>query len=1130
MVPGPTSAGIDNCDIQARSVSPYHVRVPPDPQTPAAPRVRPWAVVATVAALLAMGAAVAFQVSATLGLSFAPADPPREDPAAATPRAAAPAPSITTIVAPDTLPIRLAARAVADALAARGERRPAIVTDPAAPRGTALRVEVETEAGETPGPPPEAAPPERPEERAEEGPERPDGPSGEAYRLARIGDDLVVRAARPAGAATGLYALADRIRTGADALPAGHDGEDTAPRLGLRLLDTGSVGLPDDSAGYAAGDDYSLNSDVVGSALLAGPPYVDGAAVARIERQFRRLVEHALAGGYNGVVVPGFLEYVTFAAVGDGHRVYPAGDDHVARAEAMVAAFGPVWRYAHDAGMKVYFATDMLALSPPLERYLQRRFGGLATDDPRLWEVYQAGLRELFTALPYADGLVVRVGEGGEIYRFPGWDYTSQIAVKTPVAMRTMLRALLAVAGEGDRDIVLRTWTVGVGTIGDLHTNPRRYEQVLGDLDDPHLIVSTKYSLGDYYSHLPLNGTLKVGAHRRIVEFQARREFEGFGALPNDLTTLHQRALRELLAANPRIEGIWTWSQMGGPLRAGPRNLYLRTGFWQLYDVNVYTTARLAADPDADPARLTEDWIRRMLSTDPPTVRAIGEVLALSRPAITKGLYIGPYAGRTVKALGLEPPPMMWIFEWDIVTGDSAVLDSIYAVSRDRLDEAIREGAEASALPRRMRDRLAATDPTAWHDPAHRTSFVNALNYQVNLFDTLGAYRTMVLRHAQWLDTGSADARTRWREARARYLSARDAHLRRYTGDVELPPYRFAAADIGLTRAERDPAMAWLARGLLAALVVALVLGTPPGQRLLRALARGRRRSGGRAPGGAATAGGDDVGAGGLSGDKPGAAGPPDLTGSPDAVSPPGAAALRALWVGTVVPWRVGDLDPPRTTADRVLVWALPAIVLIVSRACYSWFASPIHVAVTLGGWAAFAGVLLALCRGPARFGLCAAVGGAALARTLLLLGVLAWHGPGGYWFGFWTQPQARSIYLTVAFAAFLWVPVAAVLALRALGARLTVAPVLAAAGATVALLGVTLWTAGLESALAAWNDQMALLPWGMHRILGITVFLEIPLWLPELITGVGVALVAVAGVARAGRWRGRGAYRPRQA
>ncbi len=106
--------------------------------------------------------------------------------------------------------------------------------------------------------------------------------------------------------------------------------------------------------------------------------------------------------------------------------------------------------------------------------------------------------------------------------------------------------------------------------MGDLHTNPDSYEAVLGDLDDPHLVVSTKYTSGDFYSHLPLNPTLLTGSQRRIVEFQARREFEGFGSLPNDLVAEQAQALTTFLAANPHVEGVWNWTQDGGPLRAGP--------------------------------------------------------------------------------------------------------------------------------------------------------------------------------------------------------------------------------------------------------------------------------------------------------------------------------------------------------------------------------------------------------------------------------------------------------------------------------------------------------------------------------------------------------------------------------
>jgi len=47
----------------------------------------------------------------------------------------------------------------------------------------------------------------------------------------------------------------------------------------------------------------------------------------------------------------------------------------------------------------------------------------------------------------------------------------------------------------------------------------------------------------------------------------------------------------------------------------------------------------------------------------------------------------------------------------------------------------------------------------------------------------------------------------------------------------------------------------------------------------------------------------------------------------------------------------------------------------------------------------------------------------------------------------------------------------------------------------------------GLESALTRWNDELAVLPWGLSRILGITVYLGIPSSLPLIVAGVGVVL-----------------------
>ena len=140
-----------------------------------------------------------------------------------------------------------------------------------------------------------------------------------------------------------------------------------------------------------------------------------------------------------------------------------------------------------------------------------------------------------------------------------------------------------------------------------------------------------------------------------------------------------------------------------------------------------------------------------------------------------------------------------------------------------------------------------------------------------------------------------------------------------------------------------------------------------------------------------------------------------------------------------------------------------------------------------------------------------AAVGGAVLLRTLLLLAVLAVRGPGHYWFEFWTDPLARTAYITVAFALFLWVLVAAGWSLGIqIGARRATGVVLAAAGLVLAVLGGFLAVIGLEQGLTVWNDEMSLLPWGLSRILGLTVYLEIPASTPWYAVIGGGALLLI--------------------
>jgi hypothetical protein len=992
---------------------------------------RPVLVGVAIVILLALGAGIAALLTDALGIRSEPADIPAETPAAvAEITATVLPPRFTAIESPDAAPI-----------AAAVDELGAAIAEASGTVGTAtLTVEVA------------------------------DGQAGdESYALEGTPEALRIVARSEAGAARGVYDLASAVRDGRPV--AARLGETIESRLGFRMADLGAVGVAVDEAAWAAGDDYSHNSRAFEDVILPDAPYIDEEALAVAREEFDAYVRHLLVEGYNAVTVPGLLEYLAFSDVGDGTEVYGADDEHVERALAMREAFGPMWKSAHDAGLKVFLRTDMLVVTTPLEEYLEQRFGGLATEDPEFWEVYASGLDELYREMPYIDGVLIRIGEAGQVYDLPEWDYRSTLAVTTVDSVRAMLTTLLAQAERVDRELIFRTWSVGVGAVGDMHTNPASYRAVLDGIESDRLIVSTKYSLGDFYSHLPINDTLEIGDHRRIVEFQSRREFENFGAFPNDLGPLYAHAFHRLLAANPNIEGIWTWTQDGGPWRAGPLALELKAGFWHLAELNTELAVRLARDPSIDPADVTADWARRWFSDDPATVHAIGTAMTDSREAITDGLYIGPFADRRVFAIGLEPPPMMWIFEWDILTGDSASLDVIYEISRDDLGEAIAGGDRALDAVDRMREAIGATDAATWKDPALHRAFIDTLDYEASTLDMLADYRAMVLRKAEWHDTRSPEAFAAWEAGRAAFLASAEAHEATYANDPYLPAYNLTAARLGLERAERDPAMAWASGSLLAVVVAWSAYG-----------AAARMPRVGRLP---------------------------------------GARAARATWVAGTRPWRAAEITSSLGRLDRGLLVAVPAAVLVLSRGILTWFAAPAHLVATLGAWAVFAAMLGVIIRARrAQWApVAAAVGGAALLRVALLSAVLAPAGPGGYWFGFWTDPVARSLYSTVAFALFAWVLVAAAWAMTAqLGARRAIAAVLLAAGVAIAAIAALVGAVGLERALTAWNDQMALLPWGLSRILGITVYLDLPpetAWWVAALGGV-VALVGLGlGAAR---------------
>jgi hypothetical protein len=236
----------------------------------------------------------------------------------------------------------------------------------------------------------------------------------------------------------------------------------------------------------------------------------------------------------------------------------------------------------------------------------------------------------------------------------------------------------------------------------------------------------------------------------------------------------------------------------------------------------------------------------------------------------------------------------------------------------------------------------------------------------------------------------------------------------------------------------------------------------------------------------------------------------------------PGAGAARASWLASTRPWRARESTLGMLSLDRWLLLGVPAALLVATRAVQTSFLSWAHLVIVLGAWLVFALIVRLFMGRRSPWPVIAAAGGVVVLRCIVTLFTLSFTGPGGYWFSFWTQPTSRTVYISIAFALFVWVFVAAGWALSAqVGRRRATGMVLTAVGLGLAIPAGIVSIIGLETSLTVWNDQMGLLPWGLARILGITVYLDIPadtaMW-----AAVFGAVIAAIGLLLAIRWRRR--------
>ena len=89
---------------------------------------------------------------------------------------------------------------------------------------------------------------------------------------------------------------------------------------------------------------------------------------------------------------------------------------------------------------------------------------------------------------------------------------------------------------------------------------------------------------------------------------------------------------------------------------------------------------------------------------------------------------------RTLVALGLLPPPMLWIFEWDIVTAGNSVLSYVHYISGDKTQAMVDEGREAVAGARMMKQNALKIKDRIEKNHQDFDMLIAALDYEINLF------------------------------------------------------------------------------------------------------------------------------------------------------------------------------------------------------------------------------------------------------------------------------------------------------------------------------------------------------------------------------------------------------------
>lgn len=354
-----------------------------------------------------------------------------------------------------------------------------------------------------------------------------------------------------------------------------------------------------------------------------------------IRGELREFARKVVAQGYNAVSLDD-LAHLTH------HPLHEA--EVTQRIEHFKRHFGEYFTILQEEfGLRVYLTTDVLPLTPAVEREI-------GNHPEALDRYYRELVCRCLDDYPQLSGLILRIGESdGTDVRDP---IRTRLHLRDPLATNRLLSQLLPEFEARGMDLIFRTWTVGAHPIGDLMWHRTTLKRTFRGLDSERLIVSMKHGESDFFRYLPLNRALFRIPQRKIIEFQARREYEGAGEYPSFIGWDCERFAKELQEVQNLI-GVSVWCQTGGWHRFR-RRAFLEEDKRDLW-IRLNTAAVISVFKEQEPP---ERAVERIAGCE--TV----ELLRLSETVIRDLLYIPDFARQKLFFRRVRIPPILHVY-WD---------------------------------------------------------------------------------------------------------------------------------------------------------------------------------------------------------------------------------------------------------------------------------------------------------------------------------------------------------------------------------------------------------------------------------------------------------------------------------